>query len=390
MYKKLYCFHVPIRKNLGHGKWSLMNPTRIEPLDWQRGLLALSIMSYHLLGWHFFKLDASSLLGRWGVYGVSMFFILSGLSMAIVYHAYIVNLKTSFNFYVRRIFRIWPLLWLAVFWIVAVTLAAGQPLDLMTVALNLTTAFGFVCPEGYLNTGAWSIGNEMVYYALTPAIIYVYNLRLAYGNLLTGITVLVGLVFSSVILTTDQTLAQQWSAYINPFNNLFLYCAGVAIFYNFRHTVFGKATAGICLLTSLVLFSLFPVGGDQINIVTGMNRGVFCVASLLMVVGFYRFPYSLPRMIASPLTQLGGIAYGVYLLHPIIHQVLAKLFKRIHIQQEAIVVVGLSIVFTIVAAHLCFKMLEAPFIRFGQKLTSPKRGNAHASVAGGETSRLGR
>jgi exopolysaccharide production protein ExoZ len=355
-----------------------MNATRIESLDWHRGLLALSIMSYHLIGWHFSTLDASSLLGRWGVYGVSMFFILSGLSMAIVYHAYIVNLRTSFNFYVRRVFRIWPLLWVAVFWIVAVTVAAGQELSLMLVGLNLTTAFGFLCPACYLNTGAWSIGNEMVYYALTPAILYVYKLRLAYGNLLTGITVLVGLVFSSVILTADQTLAQQWTAYINPFNNLFLYCAGVAIFYNIGNTVLSKATVGICLLTSLVLFSLFPVVGDQINIVTGMNRGVFCVASLLMVVGFYKFPYSLPPMIALPLTKLGGMTYGVYLLHPIVHQILVKLFKLIRIESEAIVVVALSILLTIVAAHICFKALEAPFIRFGKMLTSPKTGTATA------------
>ena len=57
---------------------------RIESLDWLRGLMAVSIMIYHLTGGLFFTLDSSSVLGRLGVYGVSVFFVLSGLSMAVV------------------------------------------------------------------------------------------------------------------------------------------------------------------------------------------------------------------------------------------------------------------------------------------------------------------
>ncbi len=85
--------------------------SRIETLDWLRGLMALSIMFYHLTYWIVSPLDSSNPLGRLGVYGVSIFFVLSGLSMAIVYNVYIKSIRASINFYVRRIFRIWPLLW---------------------------------------------------------------------------------------------------------------------------------------------------------------------------------------------------------------------------------------------------------------------------------------
>lgn len=54
---------------------------RIDSLDWQRGLLAFAIMAYRLAFWEFHELDSSSIMDRFGIYGVSMFFFLSGLSM---------------------------------------------------------------------------------------------------------------------------------------------------------------------------------------------------------------------------------------------------------------------------------------------------------------------
>lgn len=75
---------------------------RLESLDWLRGLMALSIMLYHFGGKH----DAATPLGRLGIYGVSIFFILSGLSMAIAYDRYIQGFRTSVTFFIRRLFRI--------------------------------------------------------------------------------------------------------------------------------------------------------------------------------------------------------------------------------------------------------------------------------------------
>ena len=50
---------------------------RIESLDYLRGIMALSVMIYRLTSWNLYHPDASTLLGRLGIYAVSIFFILS-------------------------------------------------------------------------------------------------------------------------------------------------------------------------------------------------------------------------------------------------------------------------------------------------------------------------
>lgn len=178
---------------------------RLEPLDWLRGLLALSIMIYHLISWKYYPPGADELLGRLGIYGVSMFFVLSGLTTAAVSFNFTQNARTAARFFVRRVFKIWPLLWLAV---VAVTLGGGafkgEVVNWPLVLLNLTTLFGFVNPGGYINTGVWSIGNEMVSYALTPTLLAIYYRNLILDNA----TVMLTIIYPVVDLTSLRFVLQ--------------------------------------------------------------------------------------------------------------------------------------------------------------------------------------
>lgn len=327
-------------------------------------------MVYHLTSWQLFKPDSSSLLGRLGVYAVSMFFILSGLSMALVYHNFIHSFGSSITFFIRRIFRIWPLLWLAIALSLSATLVRGKEPDWTVVLSNLTTAFAFTNPSGYMNTGAWSLGNEMVYYALTPIIIYAYNKRLAFGNTLTGVTFLIGIAFATRILTTGQTLSAQWSQYINPFNNLFLYCTGIAIFYNARQWRFSRTANASCFAISLALFIFFPMRGDQIHIVTGVGRMVFCFASILLVLAFYKNTFILPVRLSARLTELGLITYGVYLLHPLVYSSILVASNKLGFALGAYAIIGSTIVLTFIFAKTAFNILEEPCILIGKRLTS--------------------
>jgi peptidoglycan/LPS O-acetylase OafA/YrhL len=164
---------------------------RIESLDWLRWLMAMAILLFHLTIWYFYSADSSSFIGRLGIYGVSIFFILSGLSMGLVYNKSIVSFKTSIVFFIKRVFRIIPLM-LVIAFIVAIYDHASLKAFLFTGS----TIFGFIKPNAYIVTGAWSIGNEMVYYAFTPIVIVTYNKSLQYGNTVTFLAFVLSMFFS--------------------------------------------------------------------------------------------------------------------------------------------------------------------------------------------------
>lgn len=328
-------------------------------------------MIYHLCGWYFFHPDASHFLGRMGVYGVSIFFILSGLSMAIVYHHFIQSARDGFAFMVRRGFRILPLLWVAI--LGTLTISAETPAMPATtpLLLNLSGLFGFIPPFGYMAVGSWSIGCEMVFYALTPFLFLAYNYRIWLGNLITFITVLIGIYFSSVLLRSDQTLASQWETYINPLNNLFLYTSGIAIFYNLQNRVIPNKSVGVLIAFPLLIFIAYPLDGNQIETVTGIHRILFSFFSMLLVIGFYQFRMELPKIITYPLEKLGLVTYGVYILHPIIKVWVTKWFVIWGMSNAIFIAISVAIL-SITAALISYYTIEIHLMRWGKRLTSSK------------------
>lgn len=333
---------------------------RIETLDWLRGLMALSIMFYHLTSWVIAPLDSSNTLGRLGIYGVSIFFILSGLSMAIVYNAYIKDVTTSINFFIRRIFRIWPLLWVVCF-LIFINMYLSGAYRWKLLILNITTLFGFIKPTAYLATGAWSIGNEMVYYALTPFIFHLYNYKKVWGNFFLLICSLVGLFFAFYLLDPTDILLNQWGVYVNPFNNLFLYVMGIGMYYNFKNVTISTQLNATILVAAIILFCFLPYDGNQIRIVSGFGRIVFVLLSISIVFCFYKMKIKLPLILSNVLEILGLATYGIYLIHPVVYLYLIKI-------DNVFLYMGVVSIITIVLSIFSYKLFELKFITLGKSL----------------------
>lgn len=348
---------------------STLKNSRIETLDWLRGLMALSIMFYHLTCWVVFPVDSSDPLGRLGVYGVSIFFVLSGLSMAIVYNKYINSFRTLINFYVRRVFRIWPLLWIVCVLAILPQFFKTGYISWKLLFLNFTTLFGFIKPTAYIATGAWSIGNEMVYYALTPLIFYFYNYKKWAGNAFFIFTFCVGLFFAFFLLNSNLSLADQWALYVNPFNNLFLYVMGIAIYYNFKDIRFDPKLNNILLIVAISLFCLLPFNGNQISIVSGWGRIVFVVLSFMIVLCFYKLDIKLPNFLSNGLETFGIATYGVYLIHPIVYIYSSYLLKKLNVNYS-LLIFSIVAILTVGISIFSYRFFELRLIKIGKKITS--------------------
>jgi exopolysaccharide production protein ExoZ len=100
---------------------------RIVSLDYLRGLMAFSILVYHYASWYG-EVDFSSatVLGRLGIYGVEIFYIISGLSLALVYKARLNDIRSLASFFIKRFFRIAPIFWFVTTIVLAIFAVQGK------------------------------------------------------------------------------------------------------------------------------------------------------------------------------------------------------------------------------------------------------------------------
>lgn len=326
---------------------------RIVSLDYLRGICAFAIMIYHYLTWSkLVVFDSSDFLKRLGIYGVSIFYILSGLTLFLVYEK---KFKIS-DFFVKRFFRIFPLLWV----VTLLSAVLRSEKNIHKIVLNLTGLFGFLKWEDYIGTGVWSIGNELVFYAVFP-LIFIPLGKARYWIVMSGL-VIMGLYiwFAFVKLDESLTLTEQWRNYINPLNQIGLFFLGIAIGYFFRDRKFKPVAILFALSTGLGIFLFYPTVGDPSSLVTDHNRMVFTIASLLVTLAMFKLSLTLGK-VGGYLKLLGETSYSLYLLHPLVWFTLAKFIKT-HPLVHILVCVPISLILS----FLVYVRFELPFIEVGK------------------------
>lgn len=321
-------------------------------------------MVYHLIAWWVAPLSAHSVMGRVGVYGVAIFYILSGLTM---YHVYGRRMTTSGDagkFFVRRAFRIFPLLWLVT---IAALILIPQKAEWGDLVLNFTGLFGFVSWDTYFSPGLWSIGNELVFYALFPVLVALARTSrsafVASGMILGGGY----LYFAFVKLSPTKTIGEQWVDYINPGNQAFLFFIGIAIAYIGHRVRMSQDTAWATLGISAVLFVAWPVG---VNSITDGTRLMFTLICAAICAAAYHLDFEVPKAAHKSLAMLGETSYSIYLLHPIVNELL----KLTPLKGAPVpVIIAAVAACTFVAAWATYRWMEKPLIGVGRSLTSRKR-----------------
>ncbi|MGN6511327.1 MAG: acyltransferase family protein [Chitinophaga sp.] len=339
---------------------------RLHNLDYLRGMAALGIMFYHILSWSLGEFTSETFFGRVGIYGVSIFYVLSGLTL---YHVYwermVPNLADVATFLKKRFFRIFPLLWLVM--IFSIIISKKMP-SIDILFLNLTGLFGLLKWDAYISVGAWSIGNELVFYLFFPVFILLVRksipLFIFFLMLLLGVYI----YFAFGILDATKPLASQWKNYVNPLNQVFLFLSGFLIGLIGKRIKLNTLLNLILLFAAFALFLFYPAEENIINLVTGFSRLVFTLSCIVICFCFYKLTMEMPLWVDRPLAMLGEISYSVYLLHPLVYAVIN--FVLLHWLTELNlwqVKLSITVLATLVASYLTYNYYEKYFMKFGKR-----------------------
>jgi peptidoglycan/LPS O-acetylase OafA/YrhL len=348
--------------------------TRILPgVHGLRAIAALGVALYHVA--MLIRLPPSELMfvRYYFSYGVPLFFVISGFSLALSTLPQIGRENWMRAYFMKRFFRIAPLFYALLVFRVLHRAARGRAFDVADIVLNVTFTFNLVPGkhESIVAAG-WTIGVEMVFYALLPAI-----LVCARGWLATAALALVAVAISlsaRAIFPTLEGLPSNY-AVMSFASNVQFFAIGILAYHVFdalKQRPVGSPRVGaagtavtVGLLMMIVLGPLTYVNGANTPL-WGLLFGVLCIWQALApgrVNGSRAFVY------------LGERSYSIYLLHPMV-----ILLPRQHwrawdegltqaIGDWSFVVISVAVLgLTIALSVVSYALIEVPGMRLGSHL----------------------
>ncbi len=310
---------------------------RLFPLQWLRGVAALLVVTFHA-----YQYNRSGPTWQWPLSGVAheallgtdlfvdMFFVLSAFVL------WLPVAKTALAgrpgrpgwlMLMRRMARLLPLYAtvVAVVWAISNPSLPGHWQDL---ALHLT--FTHVYSDTYIfwtNGPAWSLAVEFHFYVLIALAIPVVRRATARattdrGRLLVALALpvaclLAGLAYLAWATLVSQPESTDWSAWFNPLAKASDFGIGMLLaVLSARGVRLGgparaaAATIGIAALGVLVLSR----GGE--SLATNWWHPMYAVAIAVALCSIVLHDGPSPRWMSwQPLVWVGGLGYGIYLIH---------------------------------------------------------------------------
>lgn len=314
---------------------------RLFFIDVLRGVAACAVIFQHLFEsrsiWFY---GFSSNYFQAGVFGVSLFFIISGFVILLS----IEKAHSLYSFWIKRFFRIYPLYIFCLMTIVCIGISHGEHFNLVKLLLNI---FMINEPASMRIIGlSWTLTFEVIFYILITGLVLI-----KLHSKLLGINC--GLILLALFLAIFKSSYN--AVVLIYFINFF--AGGVCyLYYTKRIEIKGFYTFIGFLLISFILINHYglvhvtdtAIGSRAFWPRTSANilaMVIFCLAINLQMTKI---------MQNRGLLYLGEISYSLYLMQAI----------SIGLVSNALV----AFVLTLIIATSTYYLIEKPFIKFGHRL----------------------
>jgi peptidoglycan/LPS O-acetylase OafA/YrhL len=327
---------------------------KIAFLEAVRGLAAMIVVVQHIAAAQYPAFEHFSRtyldLGR---VGVVAFFVVSG---------YVITLSLEHQaprtFLIRRFFRLFPLYWLVLLaflvagWLVPET--STVELTAVILGTNVLMVQG-ITPIATIIPVAWTLGIELVFYA--QAFVASLARRVVQSVWLGFMWLGLYAVAQVVGLVLDRDVPS------SPFMLLFTASLGHALYlrdqYKTRHWV-GLLAAGSVVVP---LFAYLRDGVDPEW--PALVYSVSFFGGLVLFGAFYLLAH---RPVSRTLIWLGGISYGLYLVHPLVYRLINATTTV-----TPLLSIAASVLITIAVAWVLHRYVELPFVALGRRLSKPRQ-----------------
>lgn len=344
--KQLPSIYVPSIKN------------RILGLDELRGVaILLVLLSHSLFLWQPWGARFDFL----GTLGVNIFFIISGYLIYTILKKERPSPHFFRTFYIRRIFRIWPLFLLITGMGLVAAILWHQPV-MNALPYYLTFTMNFAVDRGaeYLlpfTSPMWSLAIEEQFYLFLPLLVRHLNPK--------RMPLFVALLCTASALAS--LLLVHW---LSEGNGAFMYP-------NFKNTAVRIHYIGFGVLLAsqprLAYAVIMPWLGASI-LFLHFSQIMEIVIALFLVWLIHHTIYKGPLIRNRFLARFGFLCYGLYLIHwPIVRFIEKGLLP--HFGDSIIVMVVTTVIFiavSFVAAHLSFKFFENPIQKLRTRFERPR------------------
>lgn len=327
--------------------------------------------------------DVLAPLAASGARGVQLFFVLSAFTLCL---SWAKSRDSVSAFYVRRLFRIAPMYWLAIF--VFGFVLPSQPTSIIFLVANATFLHGLVPPAfNSVVPGGWSIAVEMTFYLIFPAVFILCKHIYLALSVIAGLFVVCTASYFPLVSAFEGKFAfsrQVWGDYFFLYfpNQLSAFLWGGIAYYIYKSgalkkfTILPGALFAVGVFFYLPYFDLFRAQRIYVY------EPIFAYLLLCAVRGKSGF------LVGKALAFIGERSFSGYLVHffvlnvlfatPISDRTVLDMFRSI--DDGLIGYVSFFPVFvlaTMVLSTLTYRFVEVPTIRLGARVAKalPQRGS---------------
>ena len=342
---------------------------KLKSIQALRGIAVITVVLLHLKLVERKYSPTNFLLPDWldfGIFGVDLFFVISGFVMVTVTHGKFQSLKNSLLFLYHRFSRIYPLYW--IYTTIALIVFIIQPSWVNSSQGNQVNVLSsyLLLPDNHLPLVqvGWTLIHEIYFYL----VFFVIMISLSQTYLPIALLFWGGLI----AIFSHPTANPYYNIIFHPLTIEFISGCLIAVYFNKFSTLKLKGNyllviSWLSIVAAVFSFVFFrnQTGHTPENWYRVLCYGIPSIIIIFCVVNAERNGALIPQ----PLIQTGNASYSIYLSHLFTINLIGKIWSIFPNSSiiDNLFLIPITFIITIVVGFISYWYVETPLLKLSRK-----------------------